>query len=128
MMCFSIFYAQLIGLWLFLVGLAMIVHQPRFKKNMTETLNNLSLMTFSGLVSLAVGLVLVVSHNIWVAAWPLLVTLFGWTLVIQGLMRIFWPERFAKVMKNLLAHSGYTVMSWVWLVIGLLLIWAGFIS
>ncbi len=127
-MCISIFYAQVIGLWLFFMALAMIIHQPRLKKTMLETLNNPGLMTFSGLVVLAIGLLIVISHNIWVPAWPVVVTLFGWILIVQGLLRIFWPEVFAKFMKDALAKSGYTIMSWVWLLVGLYLIWAGFAS
>lgn len=127
-MCISMFYAQVIGLWLFLVALAMIVHHNRFKKVVTETISNSSLVTFSGLIALGLGLLIVISHNIWVAAWPVVVTLYGWILIFQGVMRLFWPEAFAKMMKDMMAKSGYTVMSWVWLIVGIYLIWAGFAS
>ncbi len=127
-MCISIFYAQVIGLWLFLIALAMVVHQARFKKTMMDTLNNPDSMTFAGLIALGVGLLIATSHNIWVAAWPVVVTLFGWVLLFQGIMRIFWPEAFAKMMKDLMAGTGFTVMSWVWLLVGIYLIWAGFAS
>jgi hypothetical protein len=116
------------GLWLFLVALAMIVHHARCKKTVLETLSHSSLMTFSGLIALGLGLLVVISHNIWVSQWPVVVTLVGWVLLIQGVMRIFWPEAFAKMMKDMLAGSGYTFMSWVWLIVGIYLIWAGFMS
>ena len=127
-MCISIFYAQVIGLWLALIGLATIVHQARFKKAMSDSLSHAGLMTLTGLVALAIGLLIVVSHNIWVPAWPALVTLFGWFLIFQGIMRIFWPEVFAKTMKNILSKSGFAVLSWIWLGLGLILIWAGFLA
>jgi hypothetical protein len=127
-MCISIFYAQMMGIWLFLIGLAMIVHSARFKKTAMETLNSPGLMTFSGLCALGLGLLVVISHNIWVGAWPVVVTVVGWILVFQGIMRIFWPESFAKMMKDMMAESGFTIMSWIWLLVGVYLIWAGFIS
>lgn len=127
-MCISVFYAQVIGLWLFLVALAMVVHHARFKKTFGETLSNSSLMTFSGLVAMGLGLLIVVSHNIWVQDWPVVVTLVGWIFLIQGILRIFWPEAFAKMMKDMMAGSGYTVMSWVWLIVGVYLLWAGFMG
>jgi len=127
-MCISMFYAQVIGLWLFLVGLAMLVHHARFKKISHEFLTNSSLITFSGMVGLAIGLLIVISHNIWVSTWPVVVTIIGWLFIIQGILRIFFPEHFSKMMKDLLAKSGYTVMSWIWLLVGLYLIWAGFMS
>jgi hypothetical protein len=125
-MCISIFYAQVIGLWLFLVALAMIVHHARFKKTVLDSLTHHALMTFSGFIALGLGLLIVVSHNIWVPAWPVVITIFGWVLVFQGVMRVFWPESFAKMMKDLLMKSGYTVMSWVWLIVGAYLLYAGF--
>lgn len=127
-MCISIFYAQVIGLWLALIGLATVVHHVRFKKAMSDSLSHAGLMTLTGLVALAIGLLIVVSHNIWVPAWPVVVTIVGWIFIIQGVMRIFWPEAFSKMMKDMTAGSGFTVMSWVWLIVGLYLIWAGFAS
>ncbi len=127
-MCISVFYAQVMGLWLFIVALAMIVHESRMKKGVMETASHTGMMTFSGVVSLAVGLLVVISHNMWVPAWPVVVTLVGWILLIQGILRIFWPEGFSKMLKDLLGGSGYTIMSWVWLIVGIYLIWAGFMS
>jgi hypothetical protein len=127
-MCISVFYAQVIGLWLFIVALGMIVHQPRFKKTWADTLSNSAVMTFSGLLALAIGLLIVISHNIWVPAWPVVVTLYGWVLIFQGVMRLFFPDAFTKMARDMMAKSGYTVMSWVWLIVGVYLIWAGFAS
>lgn len=127
-MCMSMFYAQVLGLWLLLISLATLVHQPRFKKIASDTLNNPEMMTFAGVVALGIGLLIVVTHNIWVYAWPVLVTLVGWFFIIQGIMRIFWPEAFAKMMRDLMAKSGYTIMTWAWFIIGLYLTWIGFMS
>jgi len=127
-MCISIFYAQVLGIWLFLMGLAMVIDSARFKKAAMETLNNASIMTCSGCAALGLGLLLVLSHNIWVGAWPVIVTIIGWIFIFQGVMRLFWPESFSKMMKDMMSGSGYTVMSWVWLLVGLYLIWAGFVA
>lgn len=125
-MCLSIFLAQVIGVFLFLTSLAMLVHQPRFKKTISDFLSNNSLISFSGNLSLLIGLLIVVSHNIWISQWPVLITLFGWVVLLQGLMRIYFPEAFTKMMKDLLAKNGYTVWCWIWLLIGAYLIWMGF--
>jgi hypothetical protein len=125
-MCISIFYAQVVGLWLFLLGLAMVMDENRYKKAMSESLTNHILMNFMGLVTLGLGLVLVITHNIWVASWPVLITLAGWILLAQGIMRLFFADRFSKIMKDILASSGFTVVSWAWLLVGLYLTWAGF--
>ena len=125
-MCFSIFLAQVIGIYLFLVSLAMLVHQQHGKKVIHEFLANHSLIALSGGLSLMIGLLLVVSHNIWVAKWPVVITIIGWLTLIQGCARIFIPDAFVKFMKDLTHNKGYLLMSWIWLLVGLYLIWMGF--
>lgn len=127
-MWLSIFYAQVFGLYLFLVSLAMLVHQQRAKKTMGEFLNDHSLVSLSGALGLVIGLIIVVSHNIWVSTWPVVVTVVGWIVLVQALMRIFFPETFIKLMKELMAKTGYLLMTWIWLLVGIFLIWAGFAS
>jgi len=127
-MCLSLFFAQVIGCYLFLVSLAMLVHQARFKKMMHEFIASHTLITFSGILNLIIGLVIVVSHNVWVSQWPVVVTIVGWALLLQALMRIFFPEAFVKMMRELMAKTGYLLMSWVLLIVGIYLIWAGFSS
>lgn len=125
-MCLSIFLAQVLGIYIFLMALAMLAHQTRFKTTMHDFLNNHSLIVFSGGLSLVFGLLIVLSHNIWVTMWPVLITIIGWILIVQGVMRIFWPEKFATCMRDMMAKSGYLIMTWVWLIVGVYLIWAGF--
>ena len=125
-MCFSIFLAQVIGIYLFLVSLAMLMHQAYSKKVIHEFLAIPSLIALSGGLSLIIGLLLVVSHNIWVAKWPVLITIIGWIMLLQGCARIFIPDTFVKFMKDLTSKKGYLLMSWVWLLVGLYLMWMGF--
>src|SRR6185295_8952553 len=102
----------IIGPWLFLIALASIIYQSRAKKLMAETLTTRFFLAFTGVVCLGLGLLLVVSHNLWVAAWPVVITIVGWALIVQGFLRLFWPDLFSKIMRDLMANSGYSVMSW----------------
>lgn len=125
-MCLSMFLAQVIGCYLFLVGLAMLIHQHRFKKLMSDFLSHPTLISLSSSMSLVAGLLIIVDHNIWVGQWPIVVTLVGWILVLRGIFRLFFPDAFIKTMKDLLEKAPYMVMCWVRILIGLYLIWAGF--
>lgn len=127
-MCLSIFLAQVIGCYLFITSLAMLSQQQRFKKVALEFLGNHALVAISGWMSLIFGLLIVVSHNVWVGEWPVVITIVGWFILLQGLMRIFFPDNFVRMMKDMLAKTGYLLMSWVWLLVGVYLIWAGFSS
>lgn len=125
-MCLSLFFAQVIGCYLFLVALAMLVHQHRGRKTMHEMAGHPGAVFCSGAFSLIAGLIIVISHNIWVAMWPVLITLVGWFLVAQGLWRLFWPEHCAKCVRDMSSKQGYMIMFWIWLIIGIYLIWMGF--
>jgi uncharacterized membrane protein YczE len=108
------------------MSLAMLVHQQRFKKTAHEFLGTPALVAMSGWISLMIGLLIVVSHNVWVGEWPVVITIVGWLVLLQGLMRIFFPDSFVKMMKDMMAKTGYLLMSWIWLLVGIYLIWAGF--
>lgn len=125
-MYLSTFIAQVLGCYLFLVSLAMLVHQMRYKKTMTEFLGNQPMVTFSGMVWLIMGLLIIISHNVWMTEWPGLITVIGWVTIVQALIRIFFPEGYAKGMKELMAKVGFTLMCWIGLLVGLFLIWVGF--
>ena len=125
--CVSVFLAQVIGIYLFIVSLALIVKQLRFKKILHDFLGDHPLMFLTGIIGVIIGLLIVLFHNVWVSDWPVLVTLIGWITLIQGVARIFYPDNFSKVVRGLLASSSnYLIWSWVWLLIGLYLIWVGF--
>lgn len=46
----------------------------------------------NGFVLLVLGACLVALHNVWVARWPVLITLSAWALVALGLYRLFLPD------------------------------------
>jgi len=125
-MCLSIFLAQVIGLYLFLMSLAMLVHHQRFKKTVSDLLGNMTLITLTGGLMLIFGLLIVVDHNIWIPDWPVLITIIGWILLLQGLMRLFVPDAFIKMSKDMQGKVVYTLACWIRLFVGIYLIWAGF--
>ena len=128
-MCISLFYAMLIGAWLLIVSSAMLVKKAEFVKMTYEFINDAGRMVFAGMVVLGLGLLIVITHNIWVFAWPTLITLLGWGLVIQGTMRLFTPHLVEKWMKGVFStKQGYLILAWGWLLIGAILFWAGFFS
>jgi hypothetical protein len=50
------------------------------------------LIFFAGAVLLVSSLAIVQTHNLWVADWRVIITLFGWLGVLGGIVRIFLPE------------------------------------
>jgi hypothetical protein len=85
-------------------------------------------MLVYAIISLAVGLAMILGHNVWSGgALPVVVTLVGWLILAKGLMLLLvTPE----ALKQLFGHMQYGEHYYLYLtpslVIGLYLTWAGF--
>lgn len=125
----SIFIARLIGPLLLLPGIGMLINPRAFRTVAGEVVRSLTLVYLFGLIDLAAGLAIVLTHNVWVASWRLLITLIGWIMLIRGAVRILVPETImgyaAKVIggKQLYPIAG-TVIS----ILGLVLCYFGYLA
>jgi len=61
-----------------------------------------TLVYLNGLMLLTGGIIIVRLHNIWVPAWPVLITIVGWLILIAGLFRMFFPAQ-KQLPKNTLS-------------------------
>lgn len=41
---------------------------------------------------LALGLLIVITHNVWVTDWAVVVTIIGWLMVVEGIMNMVLPH------------------------------------
>jgi hypothetical protein len=123
----SIFLARLIGPVMTLVGISLLMNETAFRKMAMEFLRSPALIFFSGLILMPAGLAVVLSHNVWVLNWPVIITLLGWIAVISGALRVFAPDRALKIGKKAIASKEITTVSAAfWLVIGAVLCYFGF--
>lgn len=125
-MCLSMFLAKIVGLYLLLVSLSLLIHQQRFKKIITEFAADQPLLSIVGALGVIFGLLIVLSHNLWVWGWPVVITLFGWVTLLHGVGRLFFPDHCVKVVKHLAHKKGFLAWSWFWFLAGLYLVWVGF--
>jgi hypothetical protein len=123
----SIFLARLIGPVMTLVGISLLMNETAFRKMAMEFLRSPALIFFSGMILMPAGLAVVLSHNVWVLNWPVIITLLGWIAVISGALRVFAPDRALKIGKKAIASKEITTVSAAfWLVIGAVLCYFGF--
>jgi hypothetical protein len=50
----------------------------------------------TGYITFLLGLATVVAHNVWVADWPVAVTILGWVSLFKGIEKIGFPDRVNK--------------------------------
>jgi len=124
----SIFLAKLMGPILALAGLAMLINRKELEALAQEFLRSRALFFLLGLVDLGVGLAIVLTHNVWVADWRIIITLLGWFLLVRGAVRVLIPDQIkpfgVKLLKNTNVVTGSVAVT---LVLGLVLSYFGYV-
>jgi uncharacterized membrane protein len=83
----------------------------------------------TGVLSMAAGMAIVLTHNQWVANWPVIITLLGWFATITGAARIICPGKFEELGHKAVQHKhGLTIGGGVWVALGAILIFFGFFN
>ncbi len=94
MMEVSIFFARFLGSFFLIFGLLFIITRQLGKT--IEMTDDKAFVISTGYITLLMGLVTVILHNIWVADWRVVITLLGWFTLIKGIMKIGFPEHIHK--------------------------------
>lgn len=84
------FLSRLIGIYIILVSLSMVTHKQATVEMVTALIQNPAVLFVVGLITVAAGLAMVLSHNVWSGGpVPVVVTLVGWATLIKGLFFLF---------------------------------------
>ena len=123
----SKFLSKVLGIYLIIVSLAMFLNLEQFTIYVQDLLKNAPLMLVLGLWTLILGLLMVVSHNIWQWNWRLLITLISWVVLLKGASIIFYPHYIDRatflLMQNI--NIAYSAAGFE-LLLGILLCYLGF--
>jgi len=88
----AIWISKFLGPVIPVLGIPMILSPTNLQETTRRFLADRPLVLISGVLAMTAGLSIVNTHNVWVLDWPLIVTLFGWALVIGGTSRIVAPR------------------------------------
>jgi hypothetical protein len=123
----SIFLARLIGPVMVAIAVGLLANSALYRRVAEESLRNYVLIYLSGVLMLAAGLAIVLTHNVWAASWRVLITLIGWLLTIGGVIRIVVPDRLEPFARRVLKHpQTMTIGGVVLLAIGAVLCFFGY--
>jgi hypothetical protein len=87
----TIFLARFLGSFFLIFGLLFIVTRQLGKT--IEMTDDKSFVISTGYITLLMGLVTVILHNLWVPDWRVVITLLGWFTLIKGIMKVGFPEK-----------------------------------
>jgi len=125
----SIFLARLIGPLLLVIAAGLLLRQTSWRPMASDFLANRALVYLTGFLALLAGLAIVNTHNVWVAHWPVIITILGWMAVIGGIFRMLWPERVIGIGERMLSNaSAITAIGVIEGLIGLWLTYAGYLA
>ncbi|MGA3263718.1 MAG: hypothetical protein ABSC47_06700 [Terracidiphilus sp.] len=125
----TIFLSRLIGLYCILLVPSMIIYRQAGMDSIAGLLHNPSEMLVLGVITLAVGLAMVLAHNIWSGgALVVVVTLVGWLALIKALFFLYLlPYVGAEYLLRVLQHPQLFYMCMApSLIIGIYLTYEGF--
>ena len=125
----SIYLAKLIGPIVAVAGLGFLLNREAFVRFASEFINNTGFIMMSGFPALLAGLAIVNAHNVWVAGWPVIITLLGWAAVVGGIMRITMPGVVANVANAMLGATTFILVEAIILIgLGGWLSYVGYIA
>ncbi len=96
----SLFIARILGPVLLSVSIGIITNQKFYRKVMEDYCKNAAVVFFTSIAPLAVGIAIITVHNIWIAQWPVIITLFGWCAIVKGAWAIIFPNTVSVVMNT----------------------------
>ena len=124
----SLFLARLIGPIFVIVGIGLLLIGDRYRAVVDEVMWSHTLLYLFGAIALTGGLAIVLTHNVWVWDWPVIITIVGWLMIVRGSLRIVFPQQVEDLARkmvagwsNILLISGLLVIT-----LGAFLCWKGF--
>jgi len=128
MSALTVFLGKLIGVYCLIVALTMIANRRTTVDAVNDLITDPPLVLLSGVIAVAVGLGVVIGHNIWSGgALPVVITLVGWASVIKGIALMALPQgQMVKLYKALRYERFYLAYVGVTLALGLYMTIAAF--
>ncbi|MGP8231865.1 MAG: hypothetical protein ACLQL2_04260 [Methylovirgula sp.] len=125
----SIFIARLLGPLFVVVGVAVPLKTQMFRAILREFNQSRALLYLAGVLGLLGGFATVLTHNLWVRDWRIIITLIGWLAIIRALVTIFQPQWIAALGERIIdSRSWLTVAAVADLLIGAILSYFGYLA
>ena len=126
-MIYSIFLAKVIGPVLALMCFPLLLRKKQYLKIVDDLIKSPALMYVISFINLFLGTLLLVTHNVWVGQWPVVITMMGWAIILKGLLYLLFPETTIMIVKKYNKNMGLYMFSvLLCFVLGLYLTYMGY--
>jgi uncharacterized protein YjeT (DUF2065 family) len=125
----AIFIARIFGLCYLVIGVGLLLNQKFWREVIEDFSKNAATVLFGGIFALVVGVVIVLTHNVWVGNWTVIITIIGWIALIKGIWIIVFPSTVSKFMQAYWKNESILLVQSIGaLVFGVVLTYFGFFS
>jgi|SRR3989344_4469693 len=93
------FLALLWGFILVIIPLSFLVNSKN-TKTIFHIIEDEKMLLFVGMISTVLGIVSIVTYNIFDKSWQILITLLGWIILIKGVVLLFAPKIIVNVYRR----------------------------
>lgn len=119
----TIFLATVLGWYLVIISLFLLLRHEQVKSIVSDVVAQQGLFFIVAVITLILGLLMVASHNVWVAGWPVIVTIFSWLILISGIIRLICADTARSMARSFVAQPfRLQTVGIVCLIIGLFLL------
>lgn len=122
----SLFLARAWGLGIVIICLGILINRKKFLSLLAKL--QPSELILAGMLVLGIGIAQVSGFEQWEWNWKGLITLLGWASLIKGVLLFFVPGYSDKFVKTAVKENMYNIFLVIGLVIGLYLLYIGYIS
>ena len=126
MMDMSFFLAQALGIYMVIIGLAVLTRSRYIQPAVKEIILNSGMFFLFAIITLIMGIVLVLVHNIWIPAWPVIITIISWLIFISGIISLFFAQQIQPRALRMVQHPKFHLHGLIPLILGLILLYFGF--
>ena len=129
-MDFSLFLAKVLGLYLVIISLSMLINKNRMPAIINGIVQNPSLQLVLGFHVLVIGILLIISHNVWTGAtWQIVISVIAWIAFLKGLLNVAFPQVAQSMARGFMSSVAMLYFSiLVNFLLGLYLCYYGFIA
>lgn len=118
--------SQFYGVVLAVTGLGILLNRDHFHKVVDNVCKNQGAQFLLAMLSLLLGTIIVINHNIWHKDWTAIVTIVGWVMLFDGVVRMLFPAAMINMNKAEGKKNSVTALSVIMLIVGLVLVYYGF--
>ncbi len=119
----SIYLGRFFGLYLLITGILLIVRANSMRVVIHDFFKNPALIALSGTMSLVLGLLFVLAHNVWDWSWKVVVTILANIVLFRGIIHLYLPEWIKHIAHEYFDHvQAIKILGFILAIIGIFLI------